>query len=475
MHATSGLRRSLSVVVLAGSSYVGTILAQPGFERVYGGPGMEFGYSVRQCADGGCVLVGSTESFGTGDRDIYLVRTDANGDTLWTRTYGGAGFDSGWEVEPTADGGFIFCALQDLHALVVKVDESGQLEWATELPDIAWAIEQTTDGDYMIAGSMSMGNHSDMRVTRLTTAGQPAWTKTYGTVLGNVELNDQALDIRPTSDGAFVVYGCGGASPLLGTYNDHYLVKIDAAGDTLWTRRYGNEDNQAGWSAEGTSDGGLILLGTTMVAGESCYEVLKTDAIGTLQWSTTLPGEGGADEGYEIHQTPDGGYAFSGRIVDGITESSSVYLVKLDAQGDTTWTRTFRQGQGPGLELTNDGGFAIAGFTVSIGAGLYDMYLIKTDANGIITGQAEPVAQQVHPAFVFPDPVIDQACIQFPNPQRTQVTFHLLNGLGQTVRQQRCGSTDRVTFRRDDLPAGPYQFVIGGGKGRLAQGRLVVE
>jgi len=161
--------------------------------------------------------------------------------------------------------------------------------------------------------------------------------------------------------------------------------------------------------------------------------------------------------------------------VDEMSDMSSVYLVKVDALGDTTWTRTFRQGQGTGIELTSDGGYAIVGFTSSIGAGLNDMYLIKTDENGVIVGQAEPASREVPAAFVFPDPVLDQAWIRFPNPHNTDVSLLLLNPLGQAIRTQRCGAVDRVVFDREDLPAGHYQFVISDGKNRLAKGRLTVD
>jgi hypothetical protein len=77
------------------------------FERTYGGPDADFGYSAQQTADGGYVVAGYTWSFGAGGEDVYLIKTDANGDTLWTRTYGGTGADNGYSVQQTTDGGYI--------------------------------------------------------------------------------------------------------------------------------------------------------------------------------------------------------------------------------------------------------------------------------------------------------------------------------------------------------------------------------
>ncbi|MBK9760087.1 MAG: hypothetical protein IPO90_08985 [Flavobacteriales bacterium] len=124
-------------------------------------------------------------------------------------------------------------------------------------------------------------------------------------------LSDQATDISNTSDGGFVLYGSGGFSFNLGLPSDHYLLKIDNAGDTLWTKRYGGTGFDGGFSAEETSDGGYILLGATTSFGGNKYEVIRTNADGTVLWSNILDGEGGADEGYEIRRprlcVPDNG------------------------------------------------------------------------------------------------------------------------------------------------------------------------
>lgn len=77
------------------------------WNRFYGGPNHDNGSSVQVLSDGGFVFTGNTQSYGAGSDDVWLVRTDANGDTLWTKTYGGANSDIGREVQVTSDGGFI--------------------------------------------------------------------------------------------------------------------------------------------------------------------------------------------------------------------------------------------------------------------------------------------------------------------------------------------------------------------------------
>lgn len=84
------------------------LAAQTGatWSRTYGGSFSEQGYSVQQTGDGGFAMAGDTYSFGAGDGDVWLIRTDANGDTLWTRTYGGVLPDVAYSIQTTS-GGFV--------------------------------------------------------------------------------------------------------------------------------------------------------------------------------------------------------------------------------------------------------------------------------------------------------------------------------------------------------------------------------
>ncbi len=103
--------KSFCIIFMLISLFAASALAQPNpdtlWTRTYGGSSEDWDLSVQQTADGGYVLTGRTKSFGAGNYDVYLVKTNPLGDTLWTRTYGGNSDDEAWSVQQTTDGGFI--------------------------------------------------------------------------------------------------------------------------------------------------------------------------------------------------------------------------------------------------------------------------------------------------------------------------------------------------------------------------------
>ncbi|MFH1010077.1 MAG: hypothetical protein V1784_02440, partial [bacterium] len=130
--------------------------------RTYGGSSYEDAYSVQQTADGGYVLAGYTETFGGGNGDVYLVKTNSQGDTLWTRTYGGSTWDWAESVQQTSDGGYIMAGVTNSFGAgnedfyLVKTNSQGDTLWTRTYggnnADDALSVQQTADGGYIVAG-----------------------------------------------------------------------------------------------------------------------------------------------------------------------------------------------------------------------------------------------------------------------------------------------------------------------------------
>jgi len=385
---------------------VSTTAAGPGdtlWTRTYGGSDYDGGHSVQQTSDGGYIIAAYTQSFGAGLSDVYLVKTDSSGDTLWTRTYGGSASDQGYSVQQTTDSGYIIAGYtrsfgagyEDVY--LVKTDSYGDTLWTRSYggsgDDQGYSVQQTSDGGYIIAGYTSSfgAGYRDFYLLKTDSSGDTLWTRTYGG-----SYTDVGHSVQQTSDGGYIIAG-ETTSFGAGSY-DVYLVRTDSDGDTLWTRTYGGTDPDYGYSVQQTSDGGYVAAGMTesFGAGESDVYLVKTDSSGDSLWTGTYGG--GAydyEEGYSVQETSDGGY-----IIAGVAWSAGVgydvYLVRTESSGESLWSRTYggsNDDYGWSVQETSDGGYIVAGYTESFGAGYADVYLVKT------AGGVAMVCEQLGPWF----------------------------------------------------------------------------
>jgi hypothetical protein len=383
------MRRLFVAVLLLALAFAVPAFSQQRWERNYGGAGDDYGYSVQQTSDGGYIVAGSTTSFGNGYQ-VYLVKTNALGDTLWTRSYGGANFEVGFSVQQTSDGGYIVAGFYDLTGQVylVKTNAGGDTLWTRTYggigDDRGYSVQQTSDTGYVVAGwSSSFGNGYQVYLIKTNAVGDTLWTKTYGGAG-----NDLGYSIQQTTDGGYIV---AGLTTSFGNGVQVYLIKTNAGGDSLWTRTYGGADWDEGFSVQQTSDTGYIVTGYTNSFGHGSSDVylIKTNASGDTLWTRTYGGTSN-DEGWSVQQTSDTGYIVAG-YTNSFGDSSQVYFIKTNAFGDTLWTRTYGgppDDWGWSVQQTTDGGYIVAGYTYSFG-NYYQAYLIKTDSLGRSSGVEE--------------------------------------------------------------------------------------
>jgi predicted secreted protein len=202
-----------------------------GWSKTYGRTGEDEAYSLAQTGDGGYALAGTTDSFGAGDYDFWLVKTDASGNAQWNKTYGGIGY-----------------------------------EWA-------YALVQTTDGGYALAGRTESSGPSsgDFWLVKADSNGEMQWNKTYG---GTGDEWTQAL--VQTGDGG---YALAGATSSFGAGDyDFWLVKTDVNGNAQWNKTYGATSGDIGYALVQTADGGYALAGRE----DGDFWLVKTDADGVV-------------------------------------------------------------------------------------------------------------------------------------------------------------------------------------------------
>jgi hypothetical protein len=257
------------------------------WRRTFGGMEADDGLLVQPTSDGGYVIAGWTYSYGAGSGDVWLVRTDASGNKLWDKTFGGANNDDGYSVQQTSDGGYIITGntysygAGDADVWLVKTDASGNKTWDRTFggagDDQGNSVQQTLDGGYILAGlTTSYGaGGMDVGLIKTDSAGNEVWDKTFGGTG-----TDRGNSVRQTTDGGYVVagntnsYGAGSG--------DVWLVKTDASGNKVWDRTFGGTNSDDGNSVQQTSDGGYIIVGNTdsYGAGLADFWLVKTGPSG---------------------------------------------------------------------------------------------------------------------------------------------------------------------------------------------------
>lgn len=372
--------------------------AQITFQKTYGGTLNDYGYSGQQTADGGYIITGSSNSFGSIYENIFLIKTDSNGDTLWTKTYSESLFgDVGVSVKQTTDGGFIIAG-----TILIKTDSVGNLLWSKSISGSS--VQQTGDGGYIIVGSGGFGPNIDVYVVKTDANGDTLWTKTLGVTNNYL----YGFSVQQTTDGGYIIGGKN-MSLTTGGYTDVYLAKTDSGGNLLWSKFFGGFSYDYGNSVQQATDGGYIITGGfgSIGAGYNDVYLIKTDSIGNLLWSQTYRGSG-YDSGNSVQQTTDGGYIISGVTDTFAILNCNVYLIKTDSNGNILWSKTFGStsfDKPNSVQQTTDGGYIITGNKGNFGAGYNDVYLIKTDSLGNSgCNQTNPATIVNSPATIVTNP-----------------------------------------------------------------------
>ncbi len=302
------------------------------WSKTYGTPGPnneEWLMSICQLSDGGYIAVGCIISYDVGHWDIWLMRFDANGDTIWTKTYGGVHREYGYSVQPTSDGGYIIAGSTnsygagDYDVYLIKTDSIGNMQWSqtyglASRDETGFSVRQTSDGGYIIVGGVD-GFNPDVYAVKTYASGDTIWTKTYG---GPFAV-DCGFSVQQTTDGGYII--AGDTQSFTPSYFDVYLIKTDQDGIETWSKHYGGDQNDEGHAVCQTTDGGYIVSGYTTINGSRDVYLLKTNSNGDTCWTKTW---GGAqnDVGYAVQQTADLGYAIVGINLPDVNRSNALLI-----------------------------------------------------------------------------------------------------------------------------------------------------
>ncbi|MCL0065560.1 hypothetical protein M1N79_01560 [Dehalococcoidia bacterium] len=358
------------------------------WSQTFGGAHSDRAYSVQQTADGGFIIAGSTRSFGAGSWDFWLVKTDPQGNKEWSQTFGGPYSDRAYYVQQTACGGFIIAGTTESFGegesdfWLVKTNTQGNKEWSRTFGGLEWewaySAQQTACGGFIIAGTTeSFGaGEIDFWLVKTNAQGNKEWSHTFGGSYG-----DRAHSVQQTACGGFII---AGITSSFGQLLDFWLVKTDPQGNIEWSNTFGTFSPEGGARALQTACGGFIVAGDILCRDtlHPDFWLVKTDPDGNKEWSQTFGG-GTVDRAASVQQTACGGFVIVGETITGATRTHALFdfwVVRTDHQGNMKWSQTFGghySERATSVQQTACGGFIIAGYTSSFGAGGSDFWLIK--------------------------------------------------------------------------------------------------
>jgi hypothetical protein len=307
----------------------------PGWSNDYGGPDQESCNDGCATIDGGLIAAGSTNSYGAGDRDFWLVKLDSSGNQEWTASYGTPEKEWAHSVEQTSDGGFIVFGNRniwhpssdtyDAYAYLVKTDSEGNLEWDMLFDGVfeneGESVSETSDLCYILTGNAVQADSDlDLWLVKLDSSGNLMWEKIFQDPY-TIQSGECVIQ---TSDGGYVITGSA-------SYSEILVLKTDSLGNELWSREYAGTHSFSNYGAciVEAFEGGYTLTGSIHGdSGINCF-VRKLDQDGNTEWYTLIDGSPYNEYGRSIVQLSDGGYAVGGYLlVDSIYEGDA-FIARL--------------------------------------------------------------------------------------------------------------------------------------------------
>jgi hypothetical protein len=363
------------------------------FIKFYGNVNQDLGVEVKQTGDLGYVIVGTTFPAGSDSSDIIVVKVDKSGNQEFSKTFGGSKNDIGRSVQVTSDGGYVIVGdymkpdlTTDIY--MIKTDSKGDTMWTRKFGfdnkrERGFSVDVSSNGDYIILGTTDSTGSGDLDLYAIKTDpfGNPPYiTLKEGAKSGLTTFDDFASNIIQAPGGNYVIASTSqifGGTPRLVSLNsslnfNNAPTNSDFVEPTLIT----------GEHIANTVDGGFIVTGVALVGGISSPYLLKLDNNLNKVWVQTYTNIQG--QSHSVYSVSDGGFVVAGNIQGVGDEGKNVFLLKTNSSGGQEWLQSFGgvgDDDGKDVRETADAGFIVTG-TISFGEKDQAVGLIKTNSLG---------------------------------------------------------------------------------------------
>ena len=480
----------------------------------FGGTDVDWLIQSQQTIDKGFILGGTSYSDSSGDKtqhlwgtdDYWIIKIDSLGNKQWDKDFGGAGDEVFYSLQQTTDKGFIVggFSISDSSGnktqnswgyedyWIVKTDSLGNKQWDKDFGGVygdgLYALQQTTDGGYILGGysnsiiggdkTQTTWGYMDYWIVKIDSLGNKQWDKDFGGTD-----YEYLFALQQTTDGGYILGGYS-ASGISGNKTqaswgaeDYWVVKIDSLGIKQWDKVFGGTNSDELLSLQQTSDGGYLLGGYSESGisgnksqntwGFSDYWIVKIDSLGNKQWDKDF---GGTSSEYlnKISLTIDGGYLLSGNSGSNIsgdkTENNlgalQTWVVKIDSLGNKQWDKTvhsINQDQnGYAMQISNacfvianSSQSGIGGDKTQASQGNYDYWLLKF-CDSTLTNEID-VRNSLLQLSIFPNPFTSKVKIEIQNHNLKQTLFTIINIFGQTVFSSQENNINSTYTKEIDL------------------------
>jgi hypothetical protein len=371
------------------------------FEKSFDLGFAENGYAVKQTFDGGYIVTGR-QGIALWVSKVPLLKLDSLGNQEWLKLINTSpNHNDAYDIKQTADSGYIITggiSNQAYDVYLIKTDKEGDTLWTKSYSgpglnyDIAYSVWEIPGSGYVLAGKKNI--YAWLLRTDLN--GDTLWTKSFNPP----GFESVAFSVFPTSDNGFILSGV--RSDQFSNYAT-YIIKTDSLGDTLWTKLYWGSGWRHGYDIIETNSGEYIICG---IGDNNNTFILKLDAAGDSLWEKTYSA---FQSGRRVREIAGQGYAFMGTRTFFSPGYNEIYLVKTDYNGNILWQRTFgdsiKDYIGYDIDLCSDGGFVITGNSSG------DLLVIKTDSSGQLLTNINNLENDFD-IQVYPNPFSIEATIE---------------------------------------------------------------